>query len=50
MDDIAFVALSLYMDDTIIWTGDNKLREGIIQKGFNKIIGTPEVFEFKGGT
>ncbi|HHS96068.1 MAG TPA: hypothetical protein ENJ45_05705 [Phaeodactylibacter sp.] len=33
MDDIAFVALSLYMDNTMIWTGDSKLRLGIIKKG-----------------
>ena len=47
MDDIAFVALSLYMEKTIIWTGDTKLRKGIISKGFVEIIGTSEVLKLR---
>lgn len=47
MDDIAFIALSLFMDKTKIWTGDGKLREGVKRKGFEEIIGTPEVPELR---
>ena len=47
MDDIAFVALSLYMDNTPIWTGDAKLRLGIIKKGFKGILSTEGVLELR---
>ncbi len=47
MDDIAFVALSLFMDKTLIWTGDVKLRKGVISKGFEEIIGTAEVLKLR---
>ena len=47
MDDIAFVALSLFMDKTKIWTGDIKLRKGIASKGFEEIIETAEVLKLR---
>lgn len=44
MDDIAFVALSLFLD-TKLWTGDKRLREGLIQKGFTNCITTQEILD-----
>lgn len=46
MDDIAFVALSEY-EDVKLWTGDKKLREGLIAKGFQRCISTEELFELR---
>lgn len=46
MDDIAFVALSEY-EDVKLWTGDKKLREGLIAKGFQRCISTQELFELR---
>ena len=40
--DLLFVALSLQTGYTI-WTGDMKLRNGLIKKGFDKIISTNEI-------
>lgn len=37
MDDIAFVALSKYMQIPI-WTGDKKLIKGLSKKGFNNLL------------
>lgn len=42
IDDIAFVALSLFLD-TKLWTGDKRLREGLLKKGFTKKITTQEI-------
>jgi predicted nucleic acid-binding protein len=47
MDDIAYVALSLYMDKTLIWTGDTKLIQGISSKGFKEIIDTDGVLKLR---
>lgn len=47
MDDIAFVALSLFMDKSPIWTGDEQLRKGIINKGFKEILNTSEVLALR---
>ena len=37
LKDISFIALSIELD-ALLWTGDNKLKDGLIKKGFNKII------------
>jgi predicted nucleic acid-binding protein len=41
-DDIAFVALSLYLD-AYLWTGDKVLYQGLKKKGFDKILLTPDL-------
>ncbi|GHT09253.1 hypothetical protein FACS189426_07110 [Bacteroidia bacterium] len=41
-DDIAFVALSLYLD-AYLWTGDKVLYRGLKNKGFGKIVLTTEL-------
>ena len=41
-DDILFVALTKYIEGKL-WTGDNKLIEGLKLKGFTQIITTKEV-------
>ena len=45
-DDIAFVALSLHLDG-ILWTGDKKLRNGLILKGFDSVIDTQQLFSIQ---
>jgi len=47
MDDIAFVTLSLFMENTPIWTGDEKLRTGIQKKGFKDILSTPDIIRLR---
>jgi predicted nucleic acid-binding protein len=42
IDDAPFLALALQMDCKI-WTGDKKLREGLLQKGFNAVLNTEEL-------
>lgn len=42
IDDIAFVALSLFLDAKL-WTGDKRLREGLLKKGFQNLIATQEI-------
>ncbi|MDX1939208.1 MAG: PIN domain-containing protein [Saprospiraceae bacterium] len=42
IDDIAFVALSLFLDAKL-WTGDKKLREGLLKKGFQNLISASEI-------
>ena len=37
IDDLVFVALSAYLDE-FLWTGDHKLYEGLINKGYQKVI------------
>lgn len=46
MDDIAFVAMSEYLD-VRLWSGDKKLIEGLISKGFNRCISTKELLELR---
>jgi predicted nucleic acid-binding protein len=46
MDDIAFVALSEFMD-VKLWTGDKKLRKGLEAKGFTSCISTQELLELR---
>ena len=42
MDDVAFVALTEYMD-AHLWTGDKRLIKGISAKGFSKMIRTEDL-------
>lgn len=46
MDDIAFVALSLFLDIKL-WTGDKKLRDGLASKGFANCISTQELLAIR---
>jgi len=41
-DDIAFVALSLYLN-AYLWTGDKVLYNGLKEKGFTKVFNTQEI-------
>lgn len=43
-DDVAFVALSLYLD-AYLWTGDKVLYNALKSKGFDKVINTNKVKE-----
>jgi predicted nucleic acid-binding protein len=42
IDDIAFVALSIYLQ-AYLWTGDKILYNGLISKGFDKVLSTAEL-------
>lgn len=44
MDDIAFVALSEYLDCQL-WTGDKRLLQGIQKRGYSKGITTDELYQ-----
>ncbi len=46
MDDIAFVALSLFLDIKL-WTGDKQLIGGLTKKGFKNIITTHEMLQLR---
>jgi len=48
MDDINFVALSLFLDIKL-WTGDKSLINGLTKKGFRNLITTQEVLQFRSG-
>ena len=43
IDDTEFVALSMYMKCKL-WTGDKKLMNGLMKKGWNYCISTDELF------
>ena len=45
-DDISYVALNEFMDGRL-WTGDTKLRRGLISKGYMKCISTKEMTEWR---
>lgn len=45
-DDIAYVASSLHFEKSI-WTGDKELYNGLIAKGYSKVISTQELFELR---
>jgi predicted nucleic acid-binding protein len=47
MNDIAFVTLSLFMQNTPIWTGDEVLKKGILAKGFDSFLSTKQVIEYR---
>lgn len=44
--DTPYVAFSLFFKSKI-WSGDKELRNGLISKGFNKIITVEELFELR---
>ena len=46
MDDIAFVALSLFLDIKF-WTGDKVLRKALIKKGFKNCLSTQELLQLR---
>lgn len=46
MDDIPFVALSLFLDIKL-WTGDKLLINGLTKKGFKNIITTEGMLQFR---
>lgn len=46
MDDISFVAISLFLDIKL-WTGDKALINGLIQKGFKNIVTTQEMLQLR---
>lgn len=46
MDDIAFVALSEFMKIRL-WTGDKKLMNGLISKGFQNCISTEDLLNIR---
>ncbi|MGC4130382.1 MAG: PIN domain-containing protein [Bergeyella sp.] len=45
-DDVAFVALALYLD-AYLWTGDIVLYNGLKSEGFDNVINTSEVKELQ---
>jgi predicted nucleic acid-binding protein len=45
MDDIAFIALADYLE-AILWTGDKKLLNGIIGRGYKNAFETDEIVRF----
>jgi predicted nucleic acid-binding protein len=45
-DDISYVALTEFLDGRL-WTGDVKLRKGLIAKGYDKCISTKELSEWR---
>ncbi len=50
-NDISFVALTLHLSDSILWTNDKKLITGLQKKGFTQVITTNElVNKFKNNT
>jgi predicted nucleic acid-binding protein len=46
MKDIAFVALSLFLEQKI-WTGDKPLLFGLAKKGFDNVITTREILQIR---
>lgn len=46
MDDIAFVAMSEYLD-VKLWSGDKQLIKGLRSKGFTRCISTQELLEWR---
>lgn len=46
MDDIAFVALSLFLDIKL-WTSDKVLRKALIKKGFKNCLSTQELLKLR---
>ncbi|MFM7402311.1 MAG: PIN domain-containing protein [Bacteroidota bacterium] len=48
MNDIAFVAMSLFLDAKL-WTGDKVLSSGLARKGFTNVISTQKITEFRLG-
>ena len=47
MNVIAFVTLSLFMQNTLIWTGDTTLKKGVLEKGFDSFLSTQQMIEYR---
>ncbi len=47
MDDIAFVALTQYLQDAWLWTGDKTLLNGIKAKGFPHCLSTQDLLDIR---
>lgn len=47
MDDLAFVALSEFLDAKLLWTGDLKLLNHLRSLGYTKSISTQELFDLR---
>jgi len=47
MNDIAFVTLSLFMQNTLIWTGDTTLKKRVLEKGFDDFLSTEQMIEYR---
>ena len=43
--DIAFVALTLHISGSVLWTNDMKLINGLQNNGFNRVITTQELLQ-----
>ncbi len=43
--DIAFVALTLHIPNSVLWTNDMKLINGLQKKGFNQVVTTNELLK-----
>ncbi len=43
--DIAFVALTLHISDSVLWTNDIKLINGLQKNGFNRVLTTQEMLQ-----
>jgi predicted nucleic acid-binding protein len=46
IDDIDFVALTDYLKG-VLWTGDKELYSGLKNKGFKKVVNTPELLKIR---
>jgi predicted nucleic acid-binding protein len=44
MDDLPYVALTIHLDG-LLWTGDLRLMNGLIAKGFDKCIATKDLLK-----
>ena len=44
MDDLPFVALNEYLNGHL-WTGDKKLMNGLIERGYHKCIDTQDIIK-----
>ena len=44
-NDIAFVALTIHIEDSFLWTNDKPLIKELKRKGFERILTTNELLE-----
>jgi predicted nucleic acid-binding protein len=44
-DDIIFIALTEFING-YLWSGDKKLKQGLINKNWNKFISTSDIFQY----
>ena len=45
-NDFLFISLNECFDNSFLWTGDKKLRYGLRNKGYNKVIETSELLDY----